>query len=80
MIEKKYDKPYFDIINGLKNGSIDFENKFFDLKNAIDKIIFYINNNFKLDKKLKHFFKYFNFKCKAKNHTISLINYLKQLK
>ena len=80
MIEKNYDKPYFDIINGLKNGSIDFENKFFDLQNAIDKIIFYINNNFKIDKKLKHFFKYFNFKFTAINHTISLINYLKQLK
>ena len=44
IIESLYSKPYFDIINGLKNDSIYFENKFFDLDKVIDKIIFYINN------------------------------------
>ena len=80
MIEKIYINHYFDIINGLKNGSIYFENIFFDMTKAIDKIIFYINNGFKIDKKLKYFFNYFNFKFKTKNHTISLINYLKKIK
>ena len=79
MIENIYIKPYFEIINGLKNGSFYFENKFFDLQRVIDKTIFYINNNFKIDKILQNFFKYFNFEIKSKNHTISLINYLKKL-
>ena len=79
MIEHIYTKSYFDIINGLKNGSIYSENIFLDLQSTIDKIIFYINNDFKIDIKLKHFFKYFNFKFKNTNHTISLINYLKKL-
>ena len=79
-LENIYIKPYFDIINGLKNGSIYFENKFFDLKKAIEKILFYIDNDFKIDRKLKLFFEYFDFKLKATNHTISLINYLKELK
>ena len=80
MIENLYAKSYFDIINGLKNDSIYFENKFFDLEEAIDKIIYYINNDFKIDLKLKKIFNFFNFNTKGKNHTITLINYLKQLK
>ena len=79
IIKSLYIKPYFDIINGLKNNSIYFENKFFDLEKAIDKIIFYINNNFIIDKKLNKFFSFFNFKFKGNNNTNNLINYLKQI-
>ena len=76
-LDNIYIKPYYDIINGLKNGTIYFENKFFDLNKAVKKIIYYINNDFKLDKRLKNFFNIFNFQ--GKNHTISLINYIKNL-
>ena len=47
-IKKIYSKEYYDIINGLKNGSIIFENKFFNLNETIKKIIFYINKILKI--------------------------------
>ena len=72
-----YIKPYYDIINGLKNGSIYFENKFFNINQVIEKIIYYINHKFQLDKKLKYFYR--NFKFNQKNNTNNLINYLKKI-
>ena len=80
LIESNYNKHYFDIINGLRNNTIYFENKIFNLEEVVNKIIYYINNNFKIDKKLKNFFKLINFKFKDKRHTISFINYLKNIK
>ena len=47
-----YNIHYFNIINGLRNGSRKFENIFFNIKTTINKIIYYINNNFILDLKL----------------------------
>ena len=76
-LDNIYIKPYYDIINGLKKGTIYFENKFFDLNKAIKKIIYYINNDFRLDNRLKNFFNIFNFQ--SKNNTVSLINYIKNL-
>ena len=66
-----------DIINGLKNDSIYFENKFFDLELVIDKIIYYIINNFTLEKKMTEFYDSFN--LTQKNNTQKLINYLIKL-
>jgi CDP-glycerol glycerophosphotransferase (TagB/SpsB family) len=71
-----YIKQYYDIINGLKNGSIYFENKYFKIKEAIKAIIIYINNNFTLEKNLIRFYNYLNLNCR--NNTINLINYLKR--
>jgi CDP-glycerol glycerophosphotransferase (TagB/SpsB family) len=80
LIESNYNKHYFDIINGLRNNTIYFENRIFNLEKAVNKIIYYINNNFKVDKKLNNFFKLINFKFKDKRHTTSFINYLKNVK
>ena len=60
-INKIYNKTYFDIINGMKNGTINVKNKFFNLNETINKIIFYIKNNFKLESTLKKFYQSFNF-------------------
>jgi CDP-glycerol glycerophosphotransferase (TagB/SpsB family) len=76
-IKKIYSKEYYDIINGLKNGSIIFENKFFNLNETIRKIIFYIKNNFKLESNLEQFYQ--TFKLEGGNNTIKIINYLKDL-
>jgi len=72
-----YKKEYFDVINGLKNDTIFFENKFFCIEDTINKIIYYINNDFKLENKLKKFYDNFNFK--GKRHINNFINYLKFL-
>ena len=76
-IKDLYTQEYLEIINSLKNGSIFFENKCFNIKDVIKKILYYINNNFKLEKQLLHF--YNNFEFKGKNHVNNLINYLEHL-
>ena len=73
-----YNENYQRVIKEMVNGKIYFKNKFFNLKKVIKKIIFYINNNFKLEKSLEIFYKSFNFK--KNNGTISFINYLNNLK
>ena len=73
-----YDQGYYDIINGLKNGSLYFENKFFDVEAAIDKIIYYIRNNFKLEINLMRF--YSELGLNGTNNTMTFVEYLKNLK
>ena len=73
-----YNQGYYDIINGLKNGSIYFENKFFDVDEAIDKIIYYIRNNFKLESNLINF--YHELGLKETNNTMTFVEYLKNIK
>ena len=77
-ISKYYDKDYFNLIKGLKDGSIDFMNKFFDINLAVDKIIYYINNDFQLENNLVQFYNSFNFMCG--NNTLKFINYLKNIR
>lgn len=62
----------------MKKGTIFFMNKFFNLNKAIDKIIYYINNNFIIEKKVKKFYDSFN--ISSTNNTIEFIDYLKNLK
>ena len=76
-INKIYNKTYFDIINGMKNGSINFENKFFNINDTINKIIFYIKNNFKLEPNLIKFYQSFNFQ--GGENINKMINYLNNL-
>lgn len=76
-IKNLYIQGYYDIINGLKNGSIYFENKFFNIKETINKIIYYINNNFLIDSNLSKFYESFELNCK--NNTKNFINYLKSI-
>ena len=60
-LKEIYDEEYFDIINGLKNDSIKFENKYFEVNDTINKIQFYIKNNFQLEENLKLFYRKFKF-------------------
>ena len=72
-----YKKDYYELIESLKNGTIFFENKFFDINETVNKIIYYINNNYNLDVKLKQFYDSFGFK--RENSIDKLIYYLKNL-
>ena len=61
-IKDIYTKNYYELIECLKNGTIEFMNKYFDVNETVNKIIYYINNNFKLEPKLKKFYDSFQFK------------------
>lgn len=75
-LQNIYSKSYYDKINYLKNGSF-FENRFIKVKIAVDKIIYYINNNFELDLKMENFYNYIN--LKGENNINNFIQYLKSL-
>ena len=70
-----YEQGYYDIINGLKNGSTYFENKFFDVDAAVDKIIYYIKNDFQLESNLIKF--YDELGLNTTNNTMKFVDYLK---
>ena len=76
-IEAFYDKDYFNLIKNLKDGTIYFMNKFFDINKVVDKIIYYINNDFALEQNLTDFYNSFNLKCG--NNTMKFINYLENI-
>lgn len=76
-IENIYVKNYFKIINSLKNDLFHFQNKYFKVDETINKIIYYINNNFNLEKKLKEYYKKYSFK--SGNNIKDFIKYLKKL-
>ena len=40
-IQTYYDNDYFNLIKNLKDGTIDFMNKYFDINKAVDKILYY---------------------------------------
>ena len=61
-IEEIYINEYYELIQLMKNGSIYFENKYFRINDTINKINYYINNNFTLETKLKQFYDSFGFK------------------
>ena len=67
-----------NVIESLRNSSIEFENLCFNINETVDKINFYINNNFKLDEKLKNFYDSFGFK--NEKGIDKFIKYLKNLK
>lgn len=76
-IKDIYKKDYYELIESMINGSISFENKFFNINETVNKIIYYINNNFNLDVKLEKFYDSFGFK---KGYYINkFIYYLKSL-
>ena len=61
----------------MKNGTIKFENQFFNIDLVINKIMFYLNNNFNLDEKLKIFYDSLN--LKQKNNIYEFIKYIKNI-
>ena len=73
-----YKNNYVDIIESLKNETIKFENKYFNVEKVRDKIIYYINNNFKLDLNLIKF--YDKMGLITGNNINKFIEYLKELK
>ena len=76
--KNNYIENYYKLIEELKNGIIYFRNIYFNINDAIKKIIYYIKNDFKLDKNLKKFYKSFSFK---KEKSIPhFIDYLKKIK
>jgi CDP-glycerol glycerophosphotransferase (TagB/SpsB family) len=77
-INNNYIPEYFDIINELKNDSIPFENKYFEVDEVVDKIIYYIDNNFELEDSLKEFYDSFELNCT--NNTQKFVEYLVNLK
>ena len=76
-INNQYNLDYFNLIKDLKEGKIEFKNKFFDVNKAVDKIIYYIENDFKIEKDLSDFYKSFNLTCG--NNTLKFINYLENV-
>ena len=76
-LNKLYDEDYFNIINGLKNNSIEFENKFFKVSDTINKIEYYILNDFHLEAELKSLYEQFN--LTGKNNINRFIEYVKGL-
>lgn len=77
-LKKIYKKNYFKTIELFRKNSFNFINQYFDVNEAINKTIYYINNNFKLEKKIKKFYK--NFSFEYGNNTKKFIEYLEKLK
>lgn len=73
-IRNIYDKGYYEIISRLKNGSFPFENKYLNIRETVNKAIYYFQRNFILEPKLKDFYDSFELNCK--NNTNAFINYL----
>ena len=80
LIKINYKKNYYELIQSLKNGTIEFYNKFFELNETINKIIYYINNDFHLEQKLKIFYDKLGFKYENNINNVNLfIEYLSHL-
>lgn len=77
-IKDIYQEEYYQIIESLKNGTIYFENIFFDLNSTIEKIIYYIKNNFTVEENLLQFYDIFEL-YQGKNID-NFIKYLNNLK
>ena len=76
-IENKYIYNYFKLISDMKNNKIKFENKCFSVQETVLKIIFCIDDDFQLEKKLKTFYDSFEFK--KENSTLKFIEYIENL-
>ena len=77
-IENIYERTYYELIQSLKNDTIYFENKFFTIAEVVNKIIFYINNNFMLEPQLEKFYDLFD--LKKGNNTNKFIKYITAIK
>ena len=77
LIDLNYKKNYYELIQSMKNGTIEFENKFFNIESVINKIMFYLKNNFKLDKNLEVFYDSLN--LTQNNNINEFIKYIKNI-
>jgi len=77
LIKTFYKRNYYELIQSIKNGTINFENTFYNIDSVINKIIFYIKNNFQLEEKLKIF--YDNLNIIQKDNIYEFIKYIKNI-
>ena len=76
-LEDIYSKEYCETINKLKNGTINLYEVFIHLNSAVNKIIYYINNDFLLENEKLKFYKKFN--LKNRGNTKKFIKYVTKL-
>ena len=76
-VEDLYTLDYSRLINDMNQRKFNIVNHFFTVEETIDKIIYYINNNFTLDADLENYYQNFGFK--KGNNIDAFINYLKKL-
>ena len=75
-IKNVYTQNYYNVINKFITNDYQFENVYFDINETVNKIIYYIDNGFKLDRNLSKFYDEFNFP----NQTLKdFIDYLLKL-
>ena len=72
-----YTEDYSNLIYDMNHRKFNVTNHFFTVEETIDKIIYYINNNFTLDEDLSNYYEIFGFK--KGNNIDNFINYLKSL-
>ena len=77
-IGELYKPEYFDFYENFKKGKSKFENVVYNVSELVDKIIYYINNDFTLENNIKQFYDSFN--IKKGNNIDQMINYLVNLK
>ena len=77
-LKEIYEKEYYETILKLKNGTIYLYELFLNINDVINKIVYYIKNDFSLEYKKLEFYNQFN--LDNQNNTIKFINYLKKLK
>ena len=77
-INISYSKAYYYMLNTMKKNKFGFKNVFFNINEAIKKIIYYVKQNFTIEEELKRF--YMNFIPKRDISIPKFIQYLKILK
>ena len=77
-IENAYTKNYYELIQSINNGTFKFENKYLTINETVNKIIYYINNNFNLDSALQKL--YDSLQLRNDDSINHFIKYLKILK
>ena len=73
-----YIKEYYETIMKIKNGEINLFEVFLDVKEVINKIMYYIKNDFVLEESKLKF--YNEFRLKNKDNTRKLIKYIRMIK
>ena len=73
-IRGNYTKNYYELFQYIKNGTFKLNNIYFDLNKTINKIFYYINNNFNLDPYLNKLYDRIGFK--DDNNIEKFIQYL----
>ena len=76
-IKKIYTDDYINLINDMNQKKFKVENLVFTVKETIDKMISYIDNDFAIDEKLKKYFEVFG--IKKGNNIDTFIDYLTNL-